>query len=245
MIDDVYKTVQSVANKDNNGYLTPDEFNRYAKAAQLELFEQMFHDYSRATVKRNRRGHKDGYGDVPARLSEAIQIFTAEDTLVFDSIQQAFFIPQKTYWVKDVFYNSTTPVDIVTPREAAEQRVLLDAAPTTSYPIGVLYENTNFTLPSYEGIKQIFRIYPASIQSGVVANRIRYPEDPKWTYQTFANGEPIFDQSQADYQDFELPLDDYENLVIKILSYLGIQIDKFVLNQFAQYKEQNEKQLEQ
>jgi hypothetical protein len=243
MINDVYKTVQSAANKDNNGYLTPLEFNLYAKAAQLELFEQMFHDYSRATVKRNRRGHKDGYGDVPARLSQAIETFRAEDTLTYDGVQQRFILPGNTYWVDAPFYNTTTEVEITSPNEAARQIVLLDAAPSTSYPIGVIYENEN--PGTYPDSNKALKVYPTSITGNIVANYIRYPEDPNWTYQTFLNGEPIFDQSQTDYQDFELPLDDYENLVIKILSYMGIQIDKYVLNQFAQYKEQNEKQFEQ
>ena len=32
----------AVLNKDNNGYITPEEFNLFAKQAQLELFEGVF-----------------------------------------------------------------------------------------------------------------------------------------------------------------------------------------------------------
>ena len=58
----------------------------------------------------------------------------------------------------------------------------------------------------------------------VVAQYIRYPKDPKWTFTTISNGDPVFDQSQPDYQDFELPLDDGNDLVSKILQYAGISI---------------------
>ena len=41
-IDTVYQRVQSILNKENRGYLTPQEFNLFANQAQLEIFEQYF-----------------------------------------------------------------------------------------------------------------------------------------------------------------------------------------------------------
>jgi hypothetical protein len=38
------------------------------------------------------------------------------------------------------------------------------------------------------------------------------------------NGDPVFNISSPTYQDFELPLSDFANLVIKILEYAGISI---------------------
>jgi hypothetical protein len=52
---------------------------------------------------------------------------------------------------------------------------------------------------------------------------LRYPNDPQWTYLT-VNGDPVFNISSPTYQDFELPLSDFANLVIKILEYAGISI---------------------
>jgi hypothetical protein len=40
MINEVRNTVMAILNKDNNGYVTPEEFNLFAKQAQLELFEE-------------------------------------------------------------------------------------------------------------------------------------------------------------------------------------------------------------
>jgi hypothetical protein len=64
---------------------------------------------------------------------------------------------------------------------------------------------------------------------------------PKWTYVTLANGEPIFNQSQADYQDFEVPAEDEYKLVTKILQYCGVSIRETEVTQFAMAQEQMEK----
>ena len=46
MIDDVRTTVLAVLNKNNYGYLSPMDFNLYAKQAQLEIFENLFYQYN-------------------------------------------------------------------------------------------------------------------------------------------------------------------------------------------------------
>ena len=43
-IDTVYQTVQALANKEQRGYLTPQEFNLFANQAQSDIFEQYFYD---------------------------------------------------------------------------------------------------------------------------------------------------------------------------------------------------------
>ena len=73
---------------------------------------------------------------------------------------------------------------------------------------------------------------------------LRYPKDPKWTYVNLTGGEPVFDQSQPDFQDFELPLDDEPTLVMKILQYAGMSIREIQAVQFAQAAEQYDDQEE-
>jgi len=41
-VDKVYKTVLLIINKEQRGYLTPDEFNKIATQVQLEIFESYF-----------------------------------------------------------------------------------------------------------------------------------------------------------------------------------------------------------
>ena len=43
-IDVVYQRVLAIANKEQRGYITPQEFNLYANQAQIDIFEQYFYD---------------------------------------------------------------------------------------------------------------------------------------------------------------------------------------------------------
>jgi hypothetical protein len=110
-----------------------------------------------------------------------------------------------------------------------------------------LLNNSNLTpptiqYPSYTVQGTDLTIYPATISNKgqVQATYFRFPKVPKWTYITLSNGEPIFDQSQSDYQDFELPLEDEYKLVTRILQYCGISIRETQVTQFSMTKEQQE-----
>jgi len=98
--------------------------------------------------------------------------------------------------------------------------------------------------PSYTMIGDAVVCYPSTINTygSVIADYFRCPKGPKWTYSTLANGEPVFNQSQPDYQDFELPADYEYLLVAKILSYCGISIREVVASQYGIAKEQANKQ---
>ena len=41
-VNTVYTTVLSILNKEQRGYLTPDEFNKVGTQVQLEIFESYF-----------------------------------------------------------------------------------------------------------------------------------------------------------------------------------------------------------
>ena len=94
--------------------------------------------------------------------------------------------------------------------------------------------------PAYVQNGDKITVFPDTINGAnqVKAQYIRYPKDPKWTYQTLANGEPVFDSSQGDYQDFELAIDDQVDLVVKILQYAGMSIREVQAVQFGKAEEQ-------
>ena len=110
-----------------------------------------------------------------------------------------------------------------------------------------LLVNSNLTQPTKEfpvyalqGTELTF--YPTTISNKgqVEATYFRYPKVPKWTYITLTNGEPVFDQSQSDYQDFELPAEDEYKLVTKILEYAGMSIRESEVVQFGMAEQQHE-----
>jgi len=100
----------------------------------------------------------------------------------------------------------------------------------------------NNLFPSYTLEGENIKIYPNTIDTlgQVQAVYFRYPKTPKWTYVTLLNGEPSFDQTQSDYQDFELPNEDGYKLVTKILEYCGMSIRETELTQFGMAQQQHE-----
>lgn len=103
-----------------------------------------------------------------------------------------------------------------------------------------LLNNSNLTAPTiqypaYTLNGDVISVYPKQIRhkGQVEATYFRFPKTPKWTYITLSNGEPVFDQSQPDYQDFELPLEDEYKLVTRILQYCGISIRETEVTQYA------------
>ena len=66
-IDTVYQRVLAILNKENRGYVTPQEFNLFANQAQLEVFEQYFFDlnqYSRLPK------NDTEYSDLPKLIND-------------------------------------------------------------------------------------------------------------------------------------------------------------------------------
>ena len=71
-VDTVYQRVLALANKEQRGYITPQEFNLFANQAQMETFEQYFYDvnqYGRGP------GNSTEYSDMLDILDEKISLF--------------------------------------------------------------------------------------------------------------------------------------------------------------------------
>jgi hypothetical protein len=230
MINDVRNIVLSILNKENRGYVTPMEFNLYAKQAQLDIFENYTFLYSNAINKQNARLHGEGYSDIPKNIGEVIDSFYERQSLNYAS--PTFTPPTDYYFLDKLIYNNSKEIEKVSHRKI---NYLLNSnltAPTTTYPVYTLENN---------GII----VYPTIITTNVTAQYVRYPKDPNWTYVSISNGDPVFSASAPGYQDFELPNSDFANLVVKILYYAGVQIREADVAQAAKSEEVQDAQQKQ
>lgn len=242
MINNVKNTVSSILSKDNRGYITPEEFNQFAKQAQLDIFREYFTDYSKAIASQNnsRRTsnyHSSGYADIPAKIQEVIDRFVSTTVLTFNGIANKFYMPgedpalpnvAKAFRLDRLTYNGTVEIEKADRRDVLYLNSSL-VAPSTIYPVYSLDE---------QGVT----VYPTSIQSNVIVDYIRLPYDPKWTYTSLTGGEPIFNQSATDYQDFELPTENEVDLVLRILQYAGVSIRELDVVNIAKQEELINKQ---
>jgi hypothetical protein len=94
MINSVRNTVLSVLNKNNYGYISPSDFNLYAKQAQMELFEEYFSQYNKIINMENSRLSGTSYADIGKVTQEAIEIFSTTSTLTQVSpATNRFYLP--------------------------------------------------------------------------------------------------------------------------------------------------------
>ena len=243
MINEVRNTVLSVLNKNNYGYISPSDFNLYAKNAQMEMFEEYFSSYNKTINAENARASGTDYADIESPLAETLETFVYTDTLVqVAPLTNRYYFPSLTttgreaYMVSKIdIYNSLVPNKRLGEAEkvsVSKINMLVDS----------IYTAPNTKYPAYVYSDGIITVYPETINGtdSVKCTYFSYPADPKWTYITLVNGEPAFDQSQPDYQDFQLPQEDGFKLVMKILQYCGISIRESEVAAFAIGQEQHE-----
>lgn len=95
MINSVRNTVLAAANKQNFGYISPADFNLYAKQAQLDIFENYFYRYNEWVAKQNGRVSGSQYADIVKNLEEVIDTFSVEDAL-FNNESNVYNTPNET-----------------------------------------------------------------------------------------------------------------------------------------------------
>lgn len=240
MINSVRNTVLSVLNKNNYGYISPSDFNLFAKQAQMEIYEEYYSSYNKAINAENSRVSGTEYADIENPIAEVLEGFLRNDTLVqVTPATNQYYVPSLVttgynfYMISRLTcFNGTTRLGDAEKVANARLYMLLDSmltAPTTQYPAYII-----------EG--DVISVYPDTINgvSSLKCSYFRLPLDPKWTYISLPNGEPAFDQSQPDYQDFELPLEDEYKLVMKILQYCGMSIREIQVAQYGIQQEQSE-----
>lgn len=237
MINSVRNTVLAVANKQNFGYISPADFNLYAKQAQLDIFENYFYRYNEWVTKQNARISGSGYANIVTNLEEVVDIFYETESLTAYS-GSSYPIPSDYYIIVKLNYGGSTDIERISNAKASMLNSSNLTAPTVQYPV---YVQNNIGI-SGGTVANAFTVYPNTITSGVSCEYIRKPKDPKWTYVTISDGEPLFDQGASDYQDFELPATDEPILVAKILQYAGISIREADIYKFGQIDEANEAQ---
>jgi hypothetical protein len=218
----------------------------FAKQAQMEIFEEYFSEYNKAINNENARTSGTDYADLRKSIEEAVETFATTSTLTqVTAASNRFYLPSVTTTGFDYFMINK----ILCYDAAGATRVFKGEAEKVTHGKITMLVNSNLTAPTelypaYTQEGNVLTVYPATINlpNEVEANYFRYPKDPKWTYVTLANGEPIFNQSQSDYQDFEVPIEDEIKLVSKILQYAGISIREIEVVQFGGNEEQKQSQ---
>jgi hypothetical protein len=227
MIQEIRTTVMQILNKENFGYITPDEFNNYSRLAQIDKVTELQNDLATAFQKLANGQNGSDYADVIKNIEESLELF-AEDVAVTGTAN-VFDLPVNIYLLNKVYYGTK----IVDKETHGKIRLLLNSdrtAPTVTFPM--------YTQKSLK-----ITVYPTTITTNVTINYLRYPKAPKWTYVVLPGSEaPAFNPGDPTYQDFELPEKFKMDLIVRILQYCGITIRE---NEVVQASKQEELQMKQ
>ena len=310
-INEVRNTVLAIANKNNYGYISPQDFNLYAKQAQMDMFEDYFYSYNNWINRENNRSSGTGYANITKGLVEVIDGFSTQ-VFLGQANANTFNLPNDYYLINKLFYYSTPlftgtvtnivanqlndaaavgwttiPASAPTPKigsivvntSTLQQAYVTGVVNTTTITISaniflvlgesyIIYSNTNTkevervsqnkiflltnsmltaptkTYPAYVLDGNVVTVYPTTILTAgdIQAQYIRYPLAPKWTWLNLGLGEPQFDASQPDFQEFELPDSDEPSLIAKICQYVGIEIREADVYNFGATEEGNDTQ---
>tara|TARA_Y100000589_G_scaffold324486_1_gene360762 strand:+ start:7019 stop:7708 length:690 start_codon:yes stop_codon:yes gene_type:complete len=203
-VNTVYQRVLAITNKEQRGYLTPQEFNTIANQAQLDIFEQYFYDLNQFG---RIPGNQTDYADMLNILEEKISIF--EKTGV--SVSGGTTLPADLYRLGSILNNcpSCREIEQITQKEWLYIRRSPLAKPTNEHPI---YIRDN------AGIK-VYGTDNTQITSGIFVNYIKVPTNVAWAANS---GTGLYDVANS--VNFELHESEETELVIKILALAGIVI---------------------
>jgi hypothetical protein len=220
-VNTVYTTVLSILNKEQRGYLTPDEFNKIGTQVQLEIFEKFFEDYNQYI----RMPKTDvEFASRMDRIEQEFQIFEKiANSSAYGSEQ--YTAPTDLHRFGSAFWTvGTTRPEIAVVSERDYQQQILSP---------ILQPSNNFPIATYKENK--LRVYPEAASPAakdVQFNYIRKPADVVWGFTTNAVGAYIYNAGTS--TDFEISSMQQTEVILELLKYAGIIIRDPQIIQAAQ-----------
>tara|TARA_A100001201_G_scaffold52007_1_gene51511 strand:+ start:366 stop:1166 length:801 start_codon:yes stop_codon:yes gene_type:complete len=250
-VDRVYQKVLAICNKEQRGYITPQEFNLLANTAQMEIFDSYFHDLKTAYHKpKTTYDSADESSSLKAKMhhflqTEPITISTTENSHELPSdlyhidvitvkyptgIEPDYF---STFSVNDIIYNTS-------PLEEMDQKVI---SYTQYHPLTKAHWQrpvfTRIQTNQFERLKIAFYPNPIDLVDEAIMSFLEYtvsywrkPISPKWGY-VVVNGKALYNSNSGVSINFELHKSEEEILVNRILQLAGIIIESPGVTQVA------------
>jgi hypothetical protein len=218
-VDTVYKTVLLILNKEQRGYMTPDEFNKIGQQVQLEIFEKYFEDLNQ--IVRAPQTDAD-YADRLSYLEEKISIFENNSTYV---VTNGVANLSDVHRLNTVTYNN---IELQKVGRKEYYNIIKSplTKPTELYPIYLQEGNS-------------LKIEPTSI-SLIDISFIKKPLNINWNFVP-DEGLGIFVYTSNGTTDFELHSSEQTEVILRILAYAGIVIrdTQIIQAASAQVQQQN------
>lgn len=218
-VDTVYQRVLAILNKEQRGFVTPEEFNLFANQVQLDMFEQYFYDINQFG---RISGNDTEYSDMLDNLNEKVSLFEKEATLTRSG--NYYLTPADMYRLGTVKYGS-----IEVERVNKNEYLYVSQAPLT--------KPTN-TRPIYTKSLSGIKAYGSAEFTGasdISCNYVKNPANVVWGYTTVL-GSASYNVGTS--TDFEVHASEEVDLVLGILALSGLLIKDPAVYQLAAQEEQ-------
>ena len=220
-IDTVYQKVLALANKEQRGYITPQEFNLLADKAQNEIYENYFHGVKMAEAKPK---NQMDYADELEMLEEKLHPFHV-DTNVSTSTA-SLTLPTNIQKIIDITRNGkkVTQVnksDIAYTENYPLTKATLDRSVFVREDSGII---TIYPTPSSSTYNIVSSTGEAGLNNDTEQFEVSYyktPTSPEWAY-VVVNEKALYNSNQS--VNFELHVSEEENIVLRILMLAGLTI---------------------
>ena len=220
-VDIVYKTVLYILNKEQRGYITPDEFNKLGEQVQIEIFEQYFEELNQQLrVPEN----DSEYANRVKNLDEKIDIFKTTGATTYDGAGGYFYGPSNMHRLGTVIYKDIKELQ----RTQRNEFLLINKSPLTkptiTYPIYIHEGEHQSAAGPPPVLHPIFYVYPTTITTSadITITYVKKPDSPLWNYTTLANG--AYSYTDVGSTQFELHPSEQVNVILQILMYSGVII---------------------
>ena len=243
-IDTVYQRVLALANKEQRGYITPQEFNLHANQAQLDIFEQYFYDLA-AMVNLKARSEEAGkpgtnnplepdFGDTVNIIREKISLYKGTDVaLTYSGSNKSYSLPALTattiYRTGRMYYSGTNGSSIPTKLiEQTDVKTILDMYNARSNSRWHIADAPDFFYTeNADGSFSLYKednVTPVSTAGQFKVEVIAtVPPPVAWGY-VVVNEKALYNSTTS--VNFTMHKSEETNLVIKILELAGITINK-------------------
>ena len=171
-VDQVYKTVLLIINKEQRGYLTPNEFNKLATQVQLDILDTYFETLNQQLrVSQNESEYGNRYKTVQERLDVFKKIGLCAFTAATLTEPAFFTLPTSSGAASGTQLISTVTNQITFPLTTITQSQVEESTVVVTY-LGVAY--TDFSIAG-----GIFSLTAGSLPTGAANNIVvtLFPQD--------------------------------------------------------------------
>jgi hypothetical protein len=214
-IDEAYRFINYVANKEQRGVIKPADFNLLIANAQIELVSKRVGNVKalndRAIPQFGYKINRKLLEDLRTLLTQTTQAIASDGYLTY---------PSDYFYIDSIYKEDFTEIRIVNSDEYPKIKKSIIVPPTTDYPVAVPFNDKVL-------------VDPLASQN-CKFNYIKYPTTPVWAY-TEVDGQPVYDAGNS--VQLSTPKHTHVEICMIALQSIGINLDAAQITQYASMRE--------